>query len=159
VQQYVDLANKIIDSAKIDNEYAMGYLVLFKCIELINDNYIMEDTHNNWKININGPLKQFRYNKGGNAVANATPISFTNNMPTTFEKIAGFSSQVLSFTNVELLDLYHNVQRRNKFIHPDDSGTLTPVQISENAMIFTYQGYNKLITSIDMIFSKLEIKL
>lgn len=159
VQQYIDLANKIIDSAKIDNDYAMGYLVLFKCIELINDYYIIEDASANWKITIDGPLKQFRYNKGGNAVANVTPISFTNNIPTTFEKIAGFSSQILGFTNVELLDLYHNVQRRNKFIHPDDSGTLTPIQINENAMIYTYQGYGKLITSIDMIFGKLEIKL
>ncbi len=156
VQQYIDLANKIIDSARIDNDYAMGYLVLFKCIELINENYITEATRDNWEITTDGPLKQFRYNKGNNIVASSTPIDFSKNIPTTFEKIAGISSQVLGFTNVELLDLYHNVQRRNKFIHPDDSGILTVIQINENKMIFSYEGYTRLITSLNLIFTKLE---
>jgi len=159
VQQYIELANKIIDAARTENDYAMGYLVLFKCIELINDNYITEDSPTNWRITSDGPLKQFRYNKGNNTTASVTPISFTNNLPSTFEKIAGITSQVLGFTNVDVLDLYHNVQRRNKFIHPDESGTLTPIQLSENKMIFTYEGYTKLIKSLDLIFSKLEIKL
>ncbi len=159
VQQYIELSNKIIDAARTENDYAMGYLVLFKCIELINDNYITEDSPTNWRITSDGPLKQFRYNKGNNTVASVTPISFTNNLPSTFEKIAGITSQVLGFTNVDVLDLYHNVQRRNKFIHPDESGTLTPIQLAENKMIFTYEGYTKLIKSLDLIFSKLEMKL
>jgi len=159
VQQYIELANKIIDAARTENDYAMGYLVLFKCIELINDNYIIEDSPTNWKITSDGPLKQFRYNKGNNTAASVTPIAFTNNLPSTFEKIAGFTSQVLGFTNVEVLDLYHNVQRRNKFIHPDESGTLTPIQLGENKMIFTYEGYTKLIKSLGLIFSKLKVKL
>lgn len=159
VQQYIELSNKIIDAARTENDYAMGYLVLFKCIELINDNYITEDSPTNWRITSDGPLKQFRYNKGNNTVASVTLISFTNNLPSTFEKIAGITSQVLGFTNVDVLDLYHNVQRRNKFIHPDESGTLTPIQLAENKMIFTYEGYTKLIKSLDLIFSKLEMKL
>ena len=159
VQQYIELANKIIDAARTENDYAMGYLVLFKCIELINDNYITEDSPTNWRITSDGPLKQFRYSKGNNTAASVTPISFTNNLPSTFEKIAGITSQVLGFTNVDVLDLYHNVQRRNKFIHPDESGTLTPIQLGENKMIFTYEGYTKLIKSLDLIFSKLEMKL
>ncbi|MBK8735667.1 MAG: response regulator [Saprospiraceae bacterium] len=159
VQQYIELANKIIDAARTENDYAMGYLVLFKCIELINDNYIAEDTPTNWIITNDSPLKQFRYNKGNNTAASVSPISFTNNLPSTFEKIAGITSQVLGFTNVDVLDLYHNVQRRNKFIHPDESGTLTPIQLGENKMIFTYEGYTKLIKSLDLIFSKLEMKL
>lgn len=159
VQQYIELADKIIDAARTENDYAMGYLVLFKCIELINDNYITEDSPTNWRITSDGPLKQFRYNKGNNTTASVTPISFTNNLPSTFEKIAGITSQVLGFTNVDVLDLYHNVQRRNKFIHPDESGTLTPIQLGENKMIFTYEGYTKLIKSLDLIFSKLEMKL
>lgn len=159
VQQYIELSNKIIDAARTENDYAMGYLVLFKCIELINDNYITEDSPTNWRITSDGPLKQFRYNKGNNTVASVTPISFTNNLPSTFEKIAGITSQVLGFTNVDVLDLYHNVQRRNKFIHPDESGTLTPIQLAENKIIFTYEGYTKLIKSLDLIFSKLEMKL
>jgi hypothetical protein len=80
-------------------------------------------------------------------------------LPSTFEKIAGITSQVLDFTNDDVLDLYHNVQRRNKFIHPDESGTLTPIQLGENKMIFTYEGYTKLIKSINLIFSKIEKKL
>ncbi|MEO6692517.1 MAG: response regulator, partial [Saprospiraceae bacterium] len=159
VQQYIDLANKIIDAAKMENDYAMGYLVLFKCIELINDNYIIEDTPTNWKITSDGPLKQFRYNKGNNNITNVTPVVFSNNIPTTFEKIAGIASQVLGFTNIELLDLYHNVQRRNKFIHPDDRGTLTPIQLGENKMIFTYEGYTKLIKSLNLFFNNLEVIL
>lgn len=159
VQQYIELANKIIDAAKTENDYAMGYLVLFKCIELINDNYITEDSPTNWIITSEGPLKQFRYNKGNDTAASVTPISFTNNLPSTFEKIAGITSQVLGFKNAEVLDLYHNVQRRNKFIHPDERGTLTPIQLGENKMIFTYEGYTKLIRSLDLIFSKLEMKL
>lgn len=159
IKQYIDLANKIINSAKVDNDYAMGYLVLFKCIELINDNYIIEDTPANWKVTIDGPLKQFKYNSHHNSISNVNPVSFRNNIPSTFEKIAGFSSQVLGFTNAELLDLYHNVQRRNKFIHPDERGTLTPVQISENALVFKYQGYNNLIISIYLIFNKLDNNL
>ena len=159
VQQYIELANKIIDAARTENDFAMGYLVLFKCIELINDNYITEDSPTNWRITSDGPLKQFRYNKGNNTAASVTPISFTKNLPSTFEKIAGITSQVLGFTNVDVLDLYHNVQRRNKFIHPDESGNLTPIQLGENKMIFTYEGYTKLIKSLDLIFSKLEMKL
>ena len=159
VQQYIDLANKIIDKAKIENDYAMGYIVLFKCIELINDNFIVIDSLNNWQITIDGPLKQYGYNKANNTTYSVTPISFYNNNPNYFEKIAGFTSQVLGFKNHEILDLYHNVQRRHKFIHPDESGTLTPIQLNENKMIFTYEGYTKLINSLDLIFSKLEIKL
>ena len=159
IQQYIELANKIIDSARNENDYAMGYLVLFKCIELINDNFIIGDASTIWRITSDGPLKQYRYNKSNNTTTNITPISFTNNLPSTFEKIAGFSSQVLNFTNAEVLDLYHNIQRRNKFIHPDESGTLTQIQIGENKMIFTYEGYTKLIRSIELIFSKLEMKI
>jgi CheY-like chemotaxis protein len=159
IHQYIDLANKIIDKAKIENDYAMGYIVLFKCIELINDNYIVVDTLNNWQITIDGPLKQYGYNKVNNTTYLVIPVSFYNNIPNYFEKIAGFTSQVLGFTNNEILDLYHNVQRRHKFIHPDESGTLTPIQLGENKMIFTYEGYTKLIKSLDLIFSKLEMKL
>jgi CheY-like chemotaxis protein len=159
VQQYIDLANKIIDAARTENDFAMGYLVLFKCLELINDNYITEDTPTNWIIINDGPLKQFRYTKSNNTITNVTPISFSNNIPTTFEKIAGITSQILGFTVVEMLELYHNVQRRNKFIHPDDSGTLTPIQLGENKMIFTYEGYTKLIRSLNLIFTKLEVIL
>jgi CheY-like chemotaxis protein len=159
VLQYLGLANKIVDAARTENDYAMGYLVLFKCIELINDNYILEDIPTKWHITIDGPLKQFKYNSNNNSVSNITPISFRNNIPSTFEKLAGFSSQVLDFTNLELLDLYHNIQRRNKFIHPDDGGNLTPIQLSENKMIYTYEGYTKLIKSLNLIFSKLEVKL
>ena len=137
----------------------MGYLVLFKCIELINDNYINEDSPTNWKITIDGPLKQYGYNKVNNTTFLVTPVSFYNNIPNYFEKIAGLTSQVLGFTNNEILDLYHNVQRRHKFIHPDESGNLSPIQLSENKMIFTYEGYTKLINSLDLIFSKLEMKL
>jgi hypothetical protein len=159
VHQYIDLANKIIDKAKIENDYAMGYIVLFKCVELINDNFIVQDTFNNWQITIDGPLKQYGYNRFNNTTYSITPVSFYNNIPNYFEKIAGFTSQVLGFTNNEILDLYHNVQRRHKFIHPDESGTLTPIQLAENKMIFTFEGYSKLIRSLDLIFSKLEMKL
>ena len=159
VQQYIELSNKIIDAARTENDYAMGYLVLFKCIELINDNYINEDSPTNWKITIDGPLKQYGYNKVNNTTFLVTPVSFYNNIPNYFEKIAGLTSQVLGFTNNEILDLYHNVQRRHKFIHPDESGNLSPIQLSENKMIFTYEGYTKLINSLDLIFSKLEMKL
>jgi CheY-like chemotaxis protein len=159
VQQYINLANKIIDTAKIENDYAMGYIVLFKCIELINDNFIVEETLNNWKITIDGPLKQYSYNKVNNTTFLVTPISFYKNFPNYFEKIAGLTFQVLGFTNNEILDLYHNVQRRHKFIHPDESGNLSPIQLSENKLIFNYDGYTKLIRSLDIIFSKLEMKL
>jgi len=159
VHQYINLANKVIDKARTENDYAMGYLVLFKCIELINDHYLIEHTPTNWEITIAGPLKQFKYNSYINSISNVEPVSFWNNIPSTFEKIAGFTFQVLGFSNTEILDLYHNVQRRNKFIHPDESGTLTSVQIVENKRIFNYGGYTKLIRSIELIFSKLEIKL
>jgi CheY-like chemotaxis protein len=159
VQKYIELANKIIDEAKFENDFAMGYIVLFKCIELINDKYIIEETPNNWKITIEGPLKQYGYNKINNTVFLVTPVSFYNNIPNYFEKIAGLTSQVMGFTNNEILDLYHNVQRRHKFIHPDESGNLTPIQQSENKMIFTYEGYTKLMKSLHLIFLKLEIKL
>ena len=159
VEQYLNLAYKVIDKARTENDYAMGYLVLFKCIELINDYYLIEHTPTNWEITIAGPLKQFKYNSYNNSISNVNPVSFWNNIPSTFEKIAGFTFQVLGFSNAEILDLYHNVQRRNKFIHPDESGTLTSVQIAENKRVFSYEGYTKLIGSIDLIFSKLEIEL
>ena len=156
VQDYIGLANKLIDAARTENDYAMGYLILFKCIEIINDNFITLSSTSNWIIKSCGPLSQYNYNKYSNTITSVTPISFYNNQPSTFEKIAGVTSQHLGFSNTEVLDLYHNVQRRNKFIHPDESATLTQIQKDENKKIFSYEGYIKLIRSIDLTFSKLE---
>jgi CheY-like chemotaxis protein len=154
VLSYIELGNKIIESAKTENDFAMSYLILFKCIELIKDNFTIKN-NNTWEITVSGPLKQFRYDFQNNNIYECTPVSFENNTATTFERIAGFSSQVVNFTLNELVDLYHNIQRRNKFIHPDDSKNLTSIQVDENKKIFTYDGYTKLIESLYLIFSRL----
>jgi len=159
VQSNFDVANRIVNSPKSDIDYAIGYLILFKCIELLNDNYIVKDAAGLWNITIDNSLKQFRYNSHSNTVFEVTPVAFENNIPSTFEKISAFSSQILGFKTNEIVLLYHNIQRRNKFIHPVQNNNLTAIQISENKMIFTYEGYAKLIASLNVIFTKLEVKL
>lgn len=159
IQQYINLGFKILEGAKVDNDFAMGYLVLFKCIELFNDNYIIQDATLSWNITIGEPLKQVKYKSSNDSVFLNPTIEFRNNIPSTFEKIAGFSSQVLNFSNDEILSLYHNVQRRNKFIHPDDGEGLTEIQKLANSEIFSYDGYLKLIESLNNILNKLKISL
>lgn len=153
--KYIDLAYKIIDEARTENDFAMGYLVLFKCIELLNDNFIVRDAGANWLITIDGRLKQFHYNSNTNSVFENSPSSFRNGTPSTFEKTAGIASQVLQFSNADLVAIYHSVQRRNKYVHADESGGLTPTQVEENGFIYDYSGYTKLIGTLNNIFTKL----
>ena len=159
ILNYLDLANKLINSADDKNDYAMSYLILFKCVEMINDKFVVQDTMGNWIISTTGtPLKQYKFSQPGSYL-DVLPALFTNNQPTTFEKIAGLAFQQLGCNASFVQDMYYNIKRRNHYIHPTNTQNFTPYQLSEIEKIYCYSGYTDLLTSIKDFFQKLETSL
>ncbi len=156
IQQYIDLANKIVDASKNENDYAMGYLTLFKCLEIINDEFISQNTNGIWEIIKSEPLKKYEFDRMSKTYIEISPVNFKNIGPTTFEKIAGLGFQKLHLNKDDISDLYFNIKRRNNFIHPADESSLTAKHKLECNKIYNYEGYLLLLKSLYKIIYAIE---
>lgn len=145
LSKYIDLGYKNIDAAKEKDDFAMAYIVLFKCIERINDEFVKNNE--GWKICINESecwLKGYKY-KGNRTYDREKTTEFKESNPNTFEKILGLGFQKLQLSDEDGCLLYDNVRRRNHYIHPKD---IEKDEKKENEKIYDYEGYRLLMSSL-----------
>ena len=154
----MDLAYSLIQRAVNKDDYAIAYITLFKCIECINDCYVVsisdyKSTY--WTItkiaNTNNKLKQYDYES-----VETKPAKFKEAGPSTFEKIAGFAIQYLALKEEHIRQIGWNIFRRNKFIHPPDEDSLTERQKLEKDKIYSFAGFEELLESISNIIMNLK---
>ena len=145
-----DLTYSLIERANNRNDFAIAYIMLFKCIEMINEYYVIENS-NVWtipKISGDDKLKRYSFNSTENP-------NYFESKPTTFEKIAGLGIQYLGLTPNQIWKLRWNIFRRNEFIHPDKK-QLTEKEEFEKNKIYSFEGFVELLESINNIIINLK---
>ena len=153
----LDISFKMYDNARTKGDFAYAYLALFKCFELILNQYTFYtfiDDSKVWQIVGPYPLKQYFWDDQDNTYKLKTPPSFRNDIPTTFEKIAGLSFQLWHYTKNDVRQLHYSIKRRNEFIHPSENALSANLQ-TECDKIYISNGYSVLLKQISRIISKI----
>lgn len=160
VIKYLQLANNIVDSGKLKDHFAISYITLFKCLELIGENYLKEDiSTRQWIFTDSIPLKQYVFNKEHKHCIESEEIKFKNNLPSLFEKLAGLSFQILLLSDADVECIHNLILGRNKYIHPDGRSSFNRnVKTIKPVDVHSLDGYFKLMKSLNIIFEKLSQK-
>lgn len=78
------------------------------------------------------------------------PAASVGDNPATAQRLMGMGLQSLSFDNADAVLVYHNVSRRNHFIHPDAAAAS-----AETRLIYSLEGFMRLLTSVQLIVTRL----
>ncbi|HPO64672.1 MAG TPA: response regulator [Bacteroidales bacterium] len=144
--KFLELSFRMYENSQTREEFAFAYLALFKSLELISNNYVINDS-GTWRVVGNHPLKQYKWDKQTNTYKETNPPNFKNNIPTTFEKIAGLCLQLWNYDHEFVEQLYYSIKCRNEFIHPSDE--------SECEKIYIPKGYLYLLDQIVKLGNKI----
>lgn len=175
INKQLDIAYDLISKAETPEEFAYAYVSLYLIIEIINKEFLIQDTNGNWCLKSNQAekikawsysgniLQDFsnKYDKEGKAMlddnGNALVIKFAiGNDASEWQKIVGIVKQEWSQNNDnELIDLHKRIQARNWFIHSD--AKLDQKDKNDNFIyvlqreIYTKEGFRKLFVHIEKI--------
>ncbi len=139
----LNIAIIMYDNAQKKDDFAYAYLALYKCLELISNEFIKScKTIYNYKWDD----KKHVYNKD---------ILPKKNNISTFLKIANLSFQLWGFDNDFVKKLYYSIHRRNKFIHPSPTPLKNLELENERKKIYEPEGYIKLLNQLSNIINKI----
>lgn len=116
---FLKISMGMFEKSKTKENFSFAYLSLFKCLELIGNDFVLNDS-GSWIIKEEKNLKQYYWDNETNEYASKEIIDFRNNSPSTFEKITGICFQLYSFEDSDIKQIYYSIDRRNKFIHPSN---------------------------------------
>ncbi|QKG79310.1 response regulator transcription factor [Tenuifilum thalassicum] len=150
----LQLSYNMYEKANSKDDFAYAYISLFKCLELIAGEYVFKNDENKWCIKGPQELKQYRWDEEKNKYTFTNTPNFKNNLPTTFEKVAGLCFQLLEYKDEDVQQLYYSIKRRNEFIHPSEK-KLTDNLKTECDKIYFYEGYKILLEQVSQIIQKL----
>lgn len=149
----LNIAYQLIAEAKEKDDFAIAYIILYKCIELVGDYFIVYD-RNCWALKDGTPMKEYEYSNSSDTYRIIDP-PFENKNPTTAYKIISFCKQNLNMNNRLLSDLHWDIFRRNKYIHAVQNLNARETSIFE--LIYCYNGFKSLLNSIELIFNKMKV--
>lgn len=148
----IDLSYKLISEAKEDNQYAVSYIVLYRCIELIADYFTMKDTNGKWILKDGRKMIIYEYSSSSKTYK----LSTKSIEPSTSHKLIAFAKQSLALQDRFLLNYYWDNFRRNTFIHFGKPSK--PEEKAEYKSIFGYNGFSSLLSFIELIFKEISNK-
>jgi len=152
---HLDLSYSLIKNAVRKDDYAIAYIILYRCIETFNNDFVIFNKEcDSWTIpkivDTNNKLKRYCFNSTENP-------KYFESTPTTFEKIAGFGIQYLGFSKKQIWQFRWNIFRRNEFIHPEqDINKLSDEEKKEKDKIYSFAGFEELLESISNIIMNLK---
>jgi len=141
ISKQLDIAFYLISLAETQEQYAFAYVSLYLVIELINKEFLTQDTNSDWCLKNNqaeklkawsnekNVLYDFSYKKDqfGNRIkdgnGNDVVINIANgNFVSEWQKIVGVLKQEkkANYSDSDLIDLRRRIQARNWFIHDDE---------------------------------------
>lgn len=151
LRNFLEISLIMFEKAKTKESFAFAYLSLFKCIELIANYFIINESYK-YVIRDYENLKQISWDNNSKEYVVNDQVNFRATGPTTFERLAGLVKQRWSYPDSEINDLYLSIDRRNKFIHPQKE-KLNKFQQSNLNKIFNNEGFNLLLNQLERMTS------
>ena len=149
--KFIEIALVMFEKAKTNESFAYAYLSLFKCLELIVTNFVVEED-NVWVMFDGEKLKQLDWNISLNKYSFKEEQEFRNNTPSTFQKSAGLCKQKWFYKDDDIKQIYYSIDRRNKFIHPPKEELNKFAQSNVNK-IFGTEGFMLLLNQLEKMIS------
>ena len=149
----LEISFRMYDNVRTKEDFAYAYLALFKCLELIADEYTFIDC-GIWQVVGPTPLNHYSWDDQMKKYKKIDPPRFKNGIPTTFEKIAALSFQLWKYKDTDVQQLYYSIKRRNEFIHPSEKDLSEKLK-EECKRIYNHEGYFVLLKQISDIVNKI----
>lgn len=150
LDKFLDISFQMYASAIHEEGFAFAYLSLFKCLELIGNYFVRQDSESKvWKLRGGLDLKYFQWSSKDKKYDEVTAEK-----PIIFQKIAACCFQLWGF-DIEQ-DKYftgainNSIKRRNQFIHPSNQE-----QKEWFKKIYTSEGFRELIGQLSKIIDKM----